>query len=236
MELSDGVGEALRGRQCARVGQAQRGLGARLSKVIGDDAFSRRALGHQVQRHQGRTWCAWLLGLCLLGQAQGAVGIGGVHPGARSRHQHGVACGRGGGVGLERFFDRLSHRLGVVAALQEARQHGNECAAFGRGREVEQGPQRLADLGRAVQRQQDLQLQAQCILRFGPCAAPGARRGQCLVAGTPLQSDVHGTAEQGVVAGAPRSVEDDFEGRAGLALAQFDFADEDLIEERRVQR
>jgi hypothetical protein len=63
--------------------------------------------------------------------------------------------------------------------------------------------------------------------------APSLHRRQCLVAGARLQRDVGGATEQLLLARLARRVEHHFIGCAGGAFAQFDLADQQLVEQRR---
>ena len=67
-------------------------------------------------------------------------------------------------------------------------------------------------------------------------AASGLNPAVKPVAGSRLQGNVHRPAKQLLVPGTARGIEDDLEGVARLTGAQLQFADQQLIEHRRVER
>jgi hypothetical protein len=140
------------------------------------------------------------------------------------------------GVGQQHLFDDLRGLIAVAAAREQARQRADQRHALGRRRRLEQRLQRLDDLGRAVQLHQQLDLVAQRVERVGERELPGLHRDQRLVTGAALQRDVGGAAEQLLVLRAACRVEDQLIGRREVALAQFDLADQQLLEQRRVHR
>jgi len=75
-----------------------------------------------------------------------------------------------------------------------------------------------------------------CIDARGCRLAPGSRGVERLLAGACLQRDVDGAPEQRLVARSLRGVEHHFVGRTRVSCAEFNLADQQLIEQRRIER
>ena len=235
LELRRGIAIALRVGQHAHVVQAHAVVvGLRLQERV-DDGLGRRRAAHQAGGEHGHRFVAGIVGVRLLQQRQRLGGVGHAQPGARQRHACGSARGRLGDPVLHDALDQRGRLRLVAGAREEAGQRLDQPRPLGLGRELDQRAQGLDRFVGAIERHQQLDQVAVRLDRARQGAAPGHHRGERLVAGACLQGDLGGAAEQLLVAPAPRRIEHHLIGRAGLAAAQLDLADQQLVEELGVE-
>ena len=229
-QLGDGVGEALRRSEIARIGHAHLGLDGCLHstrlQVAEDDVLGLSLAGHQINGQQHRAHGRRLCAVCLARQRQGAITFACSEPAATRGHLRRHGQRRVGLEGLQHLVEHACRTRVVARLLHGPGQRGDEASAFGVGREFDQCRQRLGRVAQAIERRQDLHLHARCVQRIGQHRAPGPRCRQRLVTCAGLQGDVDRAAEELAIARAPRCVEDDLVGLARFTAAQFDFADE----------
>ena len=174
VQLRDGVGVALAGGEHAHVGQPQCRFARRLAQIVQHGGFGLGPFAHQFQRQQRWADCCGVQCETFAREAQGTVGLLGFEPGSAQRHAYGNPGGGLIAVRLEHLFHDAGHLARIIGALQETRQCGDDAAALGRRRLLQQRAQRLGDFSCPVQGQQDLHLHAQCVKRLWPRQAPGA--------------------------------------------------------------
>jgi hypothetical protein len=234
LQLRDRIGVTLHVDQRAGIGAPQQRVGLGGPQVLGDDAFGLGPHAHQFQRQQHRRAGIRLLRLRLACQCHRPLDIASGQPAAADGHLRSCARVASADIRLQHLFDQGGGLALVGGAAHETRHRANDCRTLGRGRAGDQRAHRLGQVLHAVHRQQDLQLQAQRFQRLGPRRAPGTRGRQGLLASSGLQCDLGRTPEQLLVARAPRSVQHDLVGIAGLAGAELDLADQQLVEQRRI--
>ncbi len=118
-----------------------------------------------------------------------------------------------------------------MSPQQQSGQRGNGVGALGLGGELDPFAQRLGGFGGATQGGQHHGLGLKRGGRAWQALAPGAGRGQCLLASAVAQGDLVGAPEQLLIAPALGAVENDLIGRRGIAIAQLDLADQQVIEQ-----
>ena len=229
------IAQALRLDQSSGIGQAHSGFCLRRGQEGLDDGLGLGCPGHEVECGQHRTDGRGVLRVRPTYQRERARGVAGPQPGTAERHTSGHACGLGLQVGLQHGLQHGGHRLGVGGLLEEARNGGDQPAALTFRAAGEQEPQRFGGVARPVQRAQNLQLQPHGLQRIGHGLPPGPHRRQRPVTCPGLQRDVGCSAEHLFLTRAPRRVHQHLEGHGRLALAQFDLADQQLVEQQRVE-
>ena len=231
-----GVGIAQREGQHTHIRQLHGDVGVGLRHVARHHRLGRRLAGHQVERQQHRAGRLGIVGLRGLRQRESARALTCLPPGARCRDASGGTRLGDLGVWLNNLVEQRSHLRLVGALLHQPRQAGDQAGAIGLRRTREQRFKRLGHGLRAVQRAEDLQLEAQRVERGRQRHAPGPRGGQCLVARARLQRDFYRAAEHRLVARALRHVEKARIRSARITIAQVELAQQQLIEQRRVER
>ena len=235
LDLGRRLGEALRRRQRPHVEQAHRRAVRPRRELALDD---RLGLGRRRQHVEGEEGRAFGAGIGVARAAREGERLGriaGGEPGAPAgdeRRRLGV-----GRVG-ERPQGALDERRGGVAIGRAREQAGHRFDQHRQRRPrrlAQQRRERLFDVGDAIERDEQLDLVAQGVGRLGQRLAPGERGRERLVAGARLQRDLGGAPEQLLVLAALGGVEHELVGGADLAVAQLDLAEQQLVEERRVE-
>ncbi len=204
--------------------------------MVLDDLLGGRRAGHHLEREAGRGLGAAVHLVRALRQRQGLLAVDRGQPAlADGDARRDTRLGRVG-IGQQHLLDDLRGLIAVAAAHEQAWHRIDQRRALGSRRRLDQRLQRLDDLGRAVQLHQQLHLVAQRVGRVGDRQAPGLHRHHRFVAGPALQRNLGGAAEQLLILRAPGRVEDQLIGRPQIAFAQFDLADQQLLEQRPVQR
>ena len=234
-DLGQCVGVSLRHAQSACVEHADRVRLGLCFQVPHDDGFCLGSDRQHRQRQQHRVFCRRVLRMGTLRVLERTGVVTRREPGAADGYQR-----RGAGLGildagLQRRFDHFRHCLAVGGALEEAWQAGDQSRAFGSRRQLDQRTQRLRGFRCPIQRDQQLDQVAVCFSGGRKRGAPRLHDDQCLAAGADLQRHVGGALVQLFVLGLVGGVEHHQERRAALAGAEFQFADQQLIEQRCVE-
>ena len=223
-------------RQLAHIGHAHGGLGLGAGQEVGDHRLGSGCTGQHLQRQQCRARRRQIVGLCCTRQAQRLRQVAGGQVRTAQRHPAGGAGARLVQIGQHQLFDDGQRALAVGHALQHPRQAGDQTGLLHQRHAGQPGGHRLGGFFGLVQGHQDLGLVAQRCNRARLGIAPGAGSLQRLVAGACLQCNFDRTLVQRLVAVAPGGVQDHTEGVAGTAGIELKLADQQLVEQQRVQR
>ena len=229
-------GKALRCRQRANVEQADRRAARPRRELALDDRLGLGRCREHVESEQGGAFGARIGGARALRERQRLGRVVGREPAAADRDQR-----RRLGLGQRRRSGSSVRSISAAVAARSvarARKRGTASSvagSAGRGVWRSSRAERLVDFGDAVERDQQLDLVAQRVLRIGHRLAPGDDRGEGLLAGACLHRDLGRAPEQLLVLGSPCRVEHQLIRGAGLAVAQLDLAEQQLVEERRVE-
>ena len=236
LELLRGFGIALRIEQGPRVSHPQ--LRDRLPlDVTAHDRFSLRQFRiHQLERQQGRAFGSGVEHLAPARRLDRASNI----PGGHSQAADGCP-GRGSECRDSQILaDRLLHDAGSLLLVADPRiEPGNSPQrrpAVACRRQHDVPLEQFGCLGNPVQRQQDLQHVAIGLARFRECPLPGLRRLQGRIAGARLQRDIGSPLIQCRVVGLARGVQDHRETRCRLGFLGVDLAQQELVEQLRIER
>jgi len=227
--------KALRCRQRANVEQADRRAARPRRELTLDDRLGLGRCRKHVESEQGGAFGARIGGARALRERQRLDRVVGREPAAADGDQRRR-------LGLGHFGERQQGALdqrrgrGAIGRASEKARHCFERRGQRRTRRLaKQSRQGLVDFGDAVERDQQLDLVAQRVLRIGHRLAPGDDRGEGLLARACLRRDLGRAPEQLLVLGSPCRVEHQLIRGAGLAVAKLDLAEQQLVEERRVE-